>query len=139
MTPLRLTSSRTFWFSLSFFAAFSAYQDSDQAIVVLLDEPGTSLHGDAQHEFVDYIFSELGASKQTIYTTHSQHMVDPTRYEKLRAVHDRASRDNADLGVVVTLPNLSADRGTILPIESALGYSVSQHLFLGSGQQRWVG
>jgi hypothetical protein len=50
------------------------------------------------------------------------------------AVHDRASRDNADLGVVVTLPNLSADRGTILPIESALGYSVSQHLFLGSGQ-----
>jgi energy-coupling factor transporter ATP-binding protein EcfA2 len=128
------TRSNGFQWFFSFFAAFSEYQDSDQAIIVLLDEPGTSLHGDAQHEFVDYIFSELGASKQTIYTTHSQHMVDPTRYEKLRAVHDRASRDNADLGVVVTLPNLSADRGTILPIESALGYSVSQHLFLGSGQ-----
>jgi hypothetical protein len=38
------------------------------------------------------------------------------------------------LGVEVTLANLSADRATILPIESALGYSVSQHLFLGSGQ-----
>lgn len=61
-------------------------------------------------------------------------MVDPTRYEKLRAVHDRATRNNPNLGVVVTLPNLSADRATILPIESALGYSVSQHLFLGSGQ-----
>jgi energy-coupling factor transporter ATP-binding protein EcfA2 len=128
------TRSSGFQWFFSFFAAFSEYQNSDERVIVLLDEPGTSLHGDAQHEFVDYIFSELGASKQTIYTTHSQHMVDPTRYEKLRAVHDRASRDDPDQGVVVTLPNLSADRATILPIESALGYSVSQHLFLGSGQ-----
>lgn len=121
------------WF-FSFFAAFSAYQDSDRAVIVLLDEPGTSLHGDAQHEFVDYIYDELGASKQTIYTTHSQHMVDPARYEKLRAVYDQATRDDPDLGVVVTLPSLSADSATILPIESALGYSVSRHLFIGSGQ-----
>lgn len=128
------TRSTGFQWFFSFFAAFSAYQHSGDAVIVLLDEPGTSLHGDAQHEFVDYIFCELGASKQTIYTTHSQHMVDPTRYEKLRAVHDRATRDNPDLGVVVTPPNLSADPATILPIESALGYSVSRHLFLGSGQ-----
>jgi predicted ATP-dependent endonuclease of OLD family len=128
------TRSNGFQWFFSFFAAFSAYQDSDEDVIVLLDEPGTSLHGDAQREFVDYIFNELGASKQTIYTTHSQHMVDPARYEKLRAVHDRASRNDPDQGVVVTLPNLSADRATILPIESALGYSVSQHLFLGSGQ-----
>ena len=128
------TRSTGFQWFFSFFAAFSEYQESDDAVIVLLDEPGTSLHGDAQHEFVDYIFSELGSSKQTIYTTHSQHMVDPARYEKLRAVHDRATRDNPDLGVVVTLPNLSADAATILPIESALGYSVSRHLFLGSGQ-----
>ena len=128
------TRSTGFQWFFSFFAAFSEYQDSDESVIVLLDEPGTRLHGDAQHEFVDYIFNELGASKQTIYTTHSQHMVDPTRYEKLRAVHDRATRDNPDLGVAVTPPSLSTDRATILPIESALGYSVSQHLFLGSGQ-----
>lgn len=128
------TRSTGFQWFFSFFAAFSEHQDSDKAVIVLLDEPGTSLHGDAQHEFVDYIYSELGASKQTIYTTHSQHMVDPARYEKLRAVHDRATRENPDLGVAVTLPNLSADAATILPIESALGYSVSRHLFIGSGQ-----
>lgn len=127
------TRSTGFQWFFSFFAAFSAYQDSDDAVVVLLDEPGTSLHGDAQNEFVDYIHNELGASKQTIYTTHSQHMVDPSRYEKLRAVHDRATRDNPDLGVVVTPPNLAADAATILPIESALGYSVSRHLFIGAG------
>jgi predicted ATP-dependent endonuclease of OLD family len=92
------------------------------------------LHGEAQHEFVDYIYNELGSAQQTIYTTHSQHMVDPARYEKLRAVHDRATRESPELGVVVTPPNLSADPATILPIESALGYSVSRHLFIGSGQ-----
>jgi predicted ATPase len=128
------TRSSGFQWFFSFFAAFSRYQDSTEDVVVLLDEPGTSLHGDAQIEFVEYIFNELGASKQTIYTTHSQHMVDPSRYEKLRAVYDRATRESPDLGVLVSLPSLSADRATILPIESALGYSVSQHLFIGSGQ-----
>lgn len=127
------TRSTGFQWFFSFFAAFSEYQDSDDSVIVLLDEPGTSLHGDAQHEFVDYIHNELGAAKQTIYTTHSQHMVDPARYEKLRAVHDRATRENPDLGVAVTPPNLSADAATLLPIESALGYSVSRHLFIGSG------
>lgn len=128
------TRSSGFQWFFSFFAAFSAYQNSQVPVIVLLDEPGTSLHGEAQNEFVDYIHDELGASKQTIYTTHSQHMIDPARYEKLRAVHDRATRDNPELGVAVTPVSLSADRATILPVESALGYSVSRHLFIGSGQ-----
>jgi hypothetical protein len=34
----------------------------------------------------------------------------------------------------VTPISLSADKDTILPVESALGYSVSQHLFIGAGQ-----
>jgi energy-coupling factor transporter ATP-binding protein EcfA2 len=132
------TRSAGFQWFFSFFAAFSEYQESQEAIIVLLDEPGTSLHGDAQRDFVRFVFQELGSAKQTMYTTHSQHMVDPTKYEKLRAVHDRATRTDPDQGVAVTRVNLSADRGTILPIESALGYSVSQHLFLGSGHHLTV-
>lgn len=132
------TRSTGFQWFFSFFAAFSEYQSSGDSIIVLLDEPGTSLHGDAQRDFVRFIFEELGASKQTIYTTHSQHMVDPTKYEKLRAVHDRATRQDPDQGVKVTPIQLSADPSTILPVESALGYSVSQHLFIGSGQHLLV-
>jgi energy-coupling factor transporter ATP-binding protein EcfA2 len=131
------TRSTGFQWFFSFFAAFSEYQNTDEDIVVLL-EPGTSLHGEAQRDFVRFIFEELGASKQVLYTTHSQHMVDPTKYEKLRAVHDKATRMDPDQGVVVTPIDLSADRSTILPVESALGYSVSQHLFLGSGQHLTV-
>lgn len=132
------TRSTGFQWFFSFFAAFSEYQHSTSPIIVLLDEPGTSLHGDAQRDFVRFIFEELGSSKQTIYTTHSQHMVDPTKYEKLRAVHDRATRQDPDQGVVVTPISLSADPATLLPVESALGYSVSQHLFIGSGQHLLV-
>lgn len=127
------TRSSGFQWFFSFFAAFSEYQDSDASIVVLLDEPGTSLHGEAQKDFLRFIFVELGAAKQTMYTTHSQYMVDPSRYEKMRAVHDRATRENPDLGVQVGRVSLSADRDTVLPVESALGYSISQHLFIGGG------
>lgn len=127
------TRSTGFQWFFSFFAAFSEYQHTEKPVVVLLDEPGTSLHGEAQKDFVNYIFKELGAVKQTVYTTHSQFMIDPTVYEKLRAVHDKATRENRETGVAVTHVSLSADRDTVLPVESALGYSISQHLFLGSG------
>ncbi|WP_411700492.1 AAA family ATPase [Conyzicola sp.] len=132
------TRSTGFQWFFSFFAAFSEYQNSDANVIVLLDEPGTSLHGEAQKDFVNYIFNELGASKQTIYTTHSQFMIDPTVYEKLRAVHDKATRDDNEAGVEVSRVNLKADPDTVLPVESALGYSISQHLFIGSGQHLLV-
>jgi len=61
-------------------------------------------------------------------------MVDPSRYEKLRAVEDRSTRENPDLGVVVGDLRLTTDADTLLPIQAALGYSISQHLFIGSGR-----
>ena len=128
------TRSSGFQWFFSFLAAFSQYQDSADRVIVLLDEPATSLHGEAQKDFVKFIYEELGASQQVLYTTHSQHMVDPTKYEKIRAVTDLATREDPERGVVVKPLMLSADRETLLPVEAALGYSVSQHLFLGSGQ-----
>jgi energy-coupling factor transporter ATP-binding protein EcfA2 len=127
------TRSTGFQWFFSFLAAFSAYRDKDERVVVLLDEPGTSLHGEAQGDFLRYVYGELGTRQQVLYTTHSQHMIDPTRYETMRAVHDQASREDPNLGVVITSVSLSADPKTVLPVEAALGYSVSQHLFLGSG------
>lgn len=127
------TRSAGFQWFFSFLAAFSVYQESEERVVVLLDEPGTSLHGEAQRDFLSYIFSDLGEHQQVLYTTHSQHMLDPTRYETMRAVHDRATRENPELGVVITPVDLSADRSTILPVEAALGYTVAQHFFLGRG------
>ncbi|MEU8523392.1 AAA family ATPase [Streptomyces sp. NPDC048577] len=127
------TRSTGFQWFFSFLAAFSAYRDTDERVVVLLDEPGTSLHGEAQGDFLRYVYGELGPRQQVLYTTHSQHMIDPTRYETMRAIHDQATRTDPNLGVVITSVSLSADPKTILPVEAALGYSVAQHLFLGAG------
>jgi predicted ATP-dependent endonuclease of OLD family len=127
------TRSTGFQWFFSFLAAFSTYRDRKNRVVVLLDEPGTSLHGEAQGDFLRYIYGELGTKQQVLYTTHSQHMIDPTRYETMRAIHDQATRKDPSLGVVITPVSLSADPKTILPVEAALGYSVAQHLFLGSG------
>ncbi|MER5739702.1 AAA family ATPase [Streptomyces sp. NPDC002262] len=127
------TRSTGFQWFFSFLAAFSGYRDTDERVVVLLDEPGTSLHGEAQGDFLRYVYGELGPRQQVLYTTHSQHMIDPTRYETMRAIHDQATRTDPNLGVVITSVSLSADPKTILPVEAALGYSVAQHLFLGAG------
>jgi predicted ATPase len=132
------TRSAGFRWFFSFLAAFSRYQESPEPIIVLLDEPGTSLHGEAQKDFLRFINKELGASKQVIYTTHSQYMVNPERYETLRGVEDKSTKDNPDLGVSVTEVDVSADRDTLLPIQAALGYSISQHLFLGAGRHLTV-
>lgn len=128
------TRSAGFRWFFSFLAAFSRYQASPDPVIVLLDEPGTSLHGEAQKDFLRFIFSELGASKQVIYTTHSQYMIDPSQYEKLRGVEDRATRANPNLGVVIQPVDVTADPQTILPVQGALGYSINQHLFIGAGR-----
>lgn len=132
------TRSAGFRWFFSFLAAFSRFQEAPEPIVVLLDEPGTSLHGEAQKDFLRFIHEELGASKQVIYTTHSQYMVDPAKYERLRGVEDRSTRTNPDLGVSVTAVDVSADPDTLLPVQAALGYSMSQHLFLGAGRHLTV-
>jgi hypothetical protein len=99
----------------------------------LLDEPGTSLHGEAQRDFLAYIFHELGSKQQVLYTTHSLHMINTGHYESLRAVHDQATRENPELGVAVTSIDLCSDWHTALPVEAALGYAVSQQMFLNPG------
>lgn len=131
------TRSSGFQWFFSFLAAFNEYETSSDRVIVLLDEPGTSLHGDAQQDFLRFINERLGAKQQVVYTTHSQHMIDPAAYEKLRAVQDRSTRENPDAGAIVSTVRLSGDRDTLLPIQAALGYSINQHLFLG-GQRHLV-
>ena len=128
------TRSAGFRWFFSFLAAFSRYQDSRESVIVLLDEPATSLHGEAQQDFLRFILNELGRSQQVLYTTHSQYMVDPSRYEKIRAVEDMATRRNPDLGVEVRAVGVTRDPDTLLPLRAALGFSISEQLFLGAGR-----
>src|SRR5262249_40686112 len=59
-------------------------------VILLLDEPGLSLHGMAQADLLRYMEQELKPYHQVIYTTHSPFMVDPDHFERVRIVQDKS-------------------------------------------------
>ena len=57
------------WF-ISFIASFFEFEKNTN-IILLLDEPGLSLHARAQMDLLDAIEKRLTKGRQVIYTTHS--------------------------------------------------------------------
>jgi predicted ATPase len=113
------------WF-FSFLAAFSEYRDSDDPLVLLLDEPGMGLHASAQTDLLRYVEERLAPTHQVIYTTHSPFMVDPTSFERARAIEDTdPAGTQVQEDVLVTGPD------TLFPLQAALGYELYQTLFVG--------
>lgn len=115
------------WF-VSFIAAFFEFQ-SDQEIILLLDEPGLSLHARAQKDLLDAIDTTLANGRQVIYTTHSPFMVRTESLDKARIVEDGGpdcgSRVTNEAGVI-------SDPDTLFPLQAALGYDIAQNLFIGN-------
>ena len=124
------------WF-FSFLVWFSqARKNYGKKLVLLLDEPGLSLHAKAQEDLLRYFEERLG-DFQVVYTTHSPFMVDPKRLLRARTVEDRFIESNdpfgedEDLGTIVGDRTLSTDRDTLFPLQAALGYDITQTLFVG--------
>lgn len=113
------------WF-FSFLAAFSAYEDSEKPLIILLDEPGLGLHARAQKDFLKFIDERLGSKRQVIYSTHSPFMVEPSHLDRVRLVEDKGK----DHGSKITSDVLSIDADTLFPLQAALGYDIAQHLFI---------
>ena len=123
--PFSERSSGFRWF-FSFLAAFSAYEDSDTPLIILLDEPGLGLHARAQKDFLTFIDERLGRKRQVIYSTHSPFMVQTSHLDRVRLVEDKGK----DLGSKITADVLATDSDTLFPLQSALGYDIAQHLFI---------
>lgn len=104
-------------------------------LIVLLDEPGLSLHAKAQGDLLRYINEKLKPSHQVIYTTHSPFMVPSDDLLSVRTVEDVVrTNDRADpeiLGTKVRDDVLGTDRDTLFPLQGALGYEITQTLFVG--------
>lgn len=118
------------WF-FSFLVWFSQMQrEHGDRLVLLLDEPGLSLHGTAQADLLRYINEKLVPSYQVIYTTHSPFMVDPKNLLSVRTVEDVTEGDHV-LGTKVGDEVLSTDAETLFPLRAALGYDITQTMFVG--------
>ena len=102
--------------------------------ILLLDEPGLTLHGKAQSDLLKYIQERLLPEHQVIYTTHSPFMIPSNRLADVRVVEDKVVNNNGRPVIKGTKVNndiLLADKGTIFPLQSHLGYEISQTLFIG--------
>lgn len=124
------------WF-FSFLVWFSQVRKNyGDNLIILLDEPGLSLHAKAQADLLRYFDERLGEF-QVIYTTHSPFMVDAARILRARTVEDvfKEATDSTmteqDVGTIVGHDVLSTDRDTLFPLQAALGYDITQSLFIG--------
>lgn len=63
------TRSRGFvWFFFSFLAWYSKLKKDANSLILLLDEPGLSLHAKAQEDLLRYFEKEVKEVHQLIYT-----------------------------------------------------------------------
>lgn len=99
-------------------------------LIILLDEPGLSLHAKAQADLLTYINEKLMPKFQVIYTAHSPFMVDSENILNARTVED-VFVGNQVLGTKVGDKVLSTDSDTLFPLQAALGYEITQTLFVG--------
>jgi predicted ATP-dependent endonuclease of OLD family len=118
------------WF-LSFYLIFLVESLHSHAnAILLLDEPGMSLHPIAQKD-LSLFFSNLCRTNQLIYTTHSPFLVDPDHLDRIKAVY---VNDDGTTGVSSNLragEKNPAQTRSIYPVHAALGLTVSEILFQG--------
>lgn len=117
------------WF-LSFYLVFlvESEEGEHQNAVLLLDEPGLSLHPLAQHDLSEF-FDNLATTNQIIYTTHSPFLVHADRLERARKIYvdDKGTTQaTADLR-----QGSEKQRGASYAVSSALGLSVAESLLIG--------
>lgn len=133
-TPLSNRSRGFVWF-FSFLAWYEDVKRQKQNVILLLDEPGLSLHGRAQADLLRYFDAEL-SGHQLLYTTHSPFMIDPAKFERVRIVQDLGidatealPRDEDGTKVLANVFDATDD--SLFPLQGALGYEIQQTLFIG--------
>jgi len=133
-TPLGSRSRGFVWF-FSFLAWYEDVKRQDKNVILLLDEPGLSLHGKAQADLLDYFEEEL-SPHQVIYSTHSPFMIDSSKFERVRIVQDLGIDAVDELprdqdGTKVVKQVFDATEDSLFPLQGALGYEIQQTLFIG--------
>lgn len=119
--------SRGFVWFFSFYAYFSNIdEDPQRSTILLLDEPGLSLHATAQGDVLAFIEHKLAPKHQVIYTTHSPFLIDPKRIDRVRTV-----ADSEDRGTVITADGYKTDIETMFPLQAAISYELARAFVAG--------
>ncbi len=123
--PLRNRSKGFNWF-FSFLVWFKKIQeDKNTKYILLLDEPGLSLHASAQADMLRFL-EDLSIDYQIIYTTHSPFAIPSGNLDRVRTVLETEN------GSVISDSVQEKDPKTLFPLQAALGYDIAQNLFIST-------
>jgi energy-coupling factor transporter ATP-binding protein EcfA2 len=132
--PFSERSAGFIWF-FSFLVKFAQVQKGGGPLILLLDEPGLTLHGKAQADLLRYFQEKLAPKHQVVFTTHSPFMVPPENLLDVRIVEDQVvtskTGQRTPNGTKVSAEALATDRDSLFPLQGALGYELTQTLFIG--------
>lgn len=118
------------WF-LSFFLVFLVESAGEhEGSVLLLDEPGLSLHPIAQEDLSAF-FENLSGTNQIMYTAHSPFMVDADHLDRVKAVYVDERGATAVSSDLRAAEGNKAQSRSIYPVHAAVGLSVSDTLLYG--------
>jgi len=132
-TPFSERSAGFVWF-FSFLVKFAQVQKDGAPVILLLDEPGLTLHGKAQADLLRFFKEKLAPHHQIIYSTHSPFMVSADELSSVRIVEDGVEmkgQRRVPIGTKVREDVLTRDPDTLFPLQGALGYEITQSLFVG--------
>ena len=117
------------WF-FSFFLVFLVEtKGSHNNTVLLLDEPGLSLHPIAQYDLAKF-FRKLSEDNQLVYTSHSPFLVDMDNLANVKAVYVNKQTGRTEVSADLRYDKKDAEK-SIYPVHAALGLTVSDTLLLG--------
>ena len=132
--PFSERSAGFTWF-FSFLVKFAQVRRDGAPLFLLLDEPGLTLHGKAQADLLRYFEDKLAPNHQLVFSTHSPFMVPTDRMPEIRIVEDRVLQPRPGQwrseGTKVRSDPMAVDRDTLFPLQGALGYEITQSLFVG--------
>ena len=119
------------WF-LSFYLELQATArlKSNRSRLLLIDEPGVSLHARAQEDVLK-VFEDIKDKIQIIYTTHSPHLVDSNKLYRLLAVQRANDADDRSQTLVYSAKEISkASADTLSPIFTLMGTRINDQKFV---------
>ena len=107
------------WF-FSFLMTQKHFYADNNDVILLLDEPGLSLHAKAQKDLLRFFEDELAPRHQVIYTTHSPFMIDLGHLNHVRTVENKSLEEESnqlkysELGTKVSADPFSAGKDTLI-------------------------
>lgn len=131
--PFSERSAGFIWF-FSFLVKFAQIARDQGNVIILLDEPGLTLHGTAQKDLLRYFKEQLEPKHQIVYSTHSPFMVPADNLASVRTVEDVVHRNQRGRlrpeGTKVRADVLTTDPQTNFPVFGAMGFEVTQGLII---------